>query len=122
MNSERVEIRVNTTAVVTAQQGLLAALAGVTYVSMLVGRMSDSGLDPYSELRTLRQALDGQGPRAQIIAGSIGTGLVFSHSWPGRTLLPFLRLCWSRCWSRPVHDCFRAHVHGRCAAAPGGIP
>jgi transaldolase len=63
-------IRVNVTAMLTAQQCLLSALAGATYVSLLAGRVGDQGGDPVAELRRLRDVLDDLDLSAKIIAAS----------------------------------------------------
>lgn len=64
------DIRVNVTAMMNAQQGILAAMAGATYVSIFGGRVNNMGYDSRQEIRRLRTLLDGFGSRAQIIAGS----------------------------------------------------
>ncbi len=64
------DIRVNVTAMMSAQQGLLAAMAGATYVSLFAGRVNNMGYDGRQELRRLRQLLDAFGSPAKIIAGS----------------------------------------------------
>ncbi len=64
------DIRVNVTAMMSAQQGLLAALAGATYVSIFGGRVNDMGYNTCQEITKLRKVLDGFGLRAQIIVGS----------------------------------------------------
>ena len=64
------DIRVNVTAMMSAQQCLLAALAGATYVSIFAGRVNNMGYNCVEEIRKARQVLDGQGLKAKIIAGS----------------------------------------------------
>ena len=64
------DIRVNVTAMMSAQQGLLAASAGATYVSLFGGRVNNMGYDSRAEIRRLRQLLDAFGLRAKIIVGS----------------------------------------------------
>ena len=64
------DIRVNVTAIMSAQQGLLAALAGATYVSIFGGRVNDMGYNACEEITKLRKVLDAFGLRAQIIVGS----------------------------------------------------
>lgn len=66
----RHDIRVNVTAMMSAQQCLLAAMAGATYVSLFGGRVNNMGYDSIGEIRRLRQLLDAFGSRAQIIVGS----------------------------------------------------
>ncbi len=64
------DIRVNVTAMMSAQQGLLAALAGATYVSIFGGRVNDMGYNVCEEITKLRKVLDAFGLRAQMIVGS----------------------------------------------------
>jgi transaldolase len=63
-------IRVNVTAMMSAQQCLLAAMAGATYVSIFCGRVNNMGYDAVSEVRILRNLLDQHGLKAKIIAAS----------------------------------------------------
>ncbi len=63
-------IRVNVTAMMSAQQCFLAAMAGATYVSILAGRVNNMGYDSVNEIRTLRDLLDEYNLKAQIIAAS----------------------------------------------------
>ena len=64
------DVRVNVTAIMSAQQGLLAAMAGATYVSIFGGRINNMGYDSREEVRRLRKLLDAFGSRAKIIVGS----------------------------------------------------
>jgi len=64
------DIRVNVTAMMSAQQALLAAMAGTTYVSIFGGRVNDMGYDARQEIRRLRQLLDRFALPAKIIVGS----------------------------------------------------
>ena len=64
------DIRVNVTAMMSAQQCLLAAMAGATYVSLFGGRVNNMGYDAAGEIRRLRQLLDAFASPAKIIAGS----------------------------------------------------
>lgn len=64
------DIRVNVTAMMSAQQCLLAAMAGATYVSLFGGRVNNMGYDSRQEIRRLRGLLDAFGSPAQIIVGS----------------------------------------------------
>lgn len=64
------EVRVNVTAMMSAQQGLLAAMAGATYVSIFGGRVNNMGYDSRQEIRRLRGLLDAFGSAAKIIVGS----------------------------------------------------
>jgi len=63
-------IRVNVTAMMSAQQCFLAAMAGATYVSIFAGRINNMGYDSVNEIRVLRSLLDGHKLKAQIIAAS----------------------------------------------------
>ena len=64
------EIRVNVTAMMSAQQCLLASQAGATYVSIFGGRVNNMGYDSRLEVRRLRGLLDAFGSPAKIIVGS----------------------------------------------------
>lgn len=64
------DVRVNVTAMMSAQQGLLAALAGATYVSIFGGRVNDMGYNCVDEIIKLRTLIDDQGLAAKIIIGS----------------------------------------------------
>lgn len=66
----RRNVRVNVTAMMSAQQGLLAAMAGATYVSIFGGRVNNMGYDSRQEIRRLRGLLDAFGSPAKIIVGS----------------------------------------------------
>lgn len=63
-------IRVNVTAMMSAQQCFLAALAGATYVSIFGGRVNNMGYNACSEITRLRKLLDGFNLQSQIIVGS----------------------------------------------------
>jgi transaldolase len=63
-------IRVNVTAMMSAQQCFLAALAGATYVSLFCGRMNNMGYNSVDEIRILRKLLDDFGLKSKIIAAS----------------------------------------------------
>lgn len=64
------DIRVNVTAIMSAQQGFLAALAGATYVSILGGRVNNMGYSACDEIAKLRRVLNRFNLKAQIIVGS----------------------------------------------------
>ena len=64
------DIRVNVTAMMSAQQCLLAAQAGASYVSIFGGRVNNMGYDSRQEVRRLRSLLDAFGSPAKIIVGS----------------------------------------------------
>lgn len=63
-------IRVNVTAMMSAQQCFLAAMAGATYVSILAGRVNNMGYDAVNEIKILRKLLDDYKLKSQIIAAS----------------------------------------------------
>ncbi len=66
-------IAVNTTAILSFNQALLAAKAGAAYVSIFAGRIADEGADPAVVIRNVRAWLDQWGYTARIIVGSIRT-------------------------------------------------
>jgi transaldolase len=63
-------VRVNVTAMMSAQQCFLAALAGATYVSMFGGRINNMGYNACGEIARLRKVLDQFEMKAQIVVGS----------------------------------------------------
>jgi len=64
-------IRINTTAMLSFNQAMLAAKAGATYVSLFCGRIADEGNDPYPTVAAVRRWLDAWRMKAKIIAGSM---------------------------------------------------
>lgn len=66
-------ILVNTTAILSFNQAMLAAKAGATYISIFAGRVADEGNDPAVIIRNVRQWLDAWDYTAKIIVGSIRT-------------------------------------------------
>lgn len=64
------DIRVNVTAMMSAQQGLLAALAGATYVSIFGGRVNNMGYNACGEISKLRRVLNATSLKSHIIIGS----------------------------------------------------
>src|SRR6185436_634860 len=64
------DIRVNVTAMMSAQQCFLAALAGATYVSIFGGRVNNMGYNACGEISRLRKLLDQFNLKSQIIVGS----------------------------------------------------
>jgi len=64
------DVRVNVTAMMSAQQCFLAAMTGATYVSIFCGRVNNMGYNSCEELSKLRQLLDQFSLPAQIIAAS----------------------------------------------------
>jgi len=67
---EKRDIRINATAMMSAQQCLLAAMAGATYVSLFGGRVNNMGYNACEEISKLRQVLDDFNLKAKIIIGS----------------------------------------------------
>lgn len=65
------DVRVNATAMMSAQQCLLAALAGATYVSLFGGRVNNMGYDAVDEISRLRELLELQNLDSRIIIGSV---------------------------------------------------
>jgi len=65
------DVRVNATAMMSAQQCLLAALAGASYVSLFGGRVNNMGYDACDEIGRLREVLELQNLTSQIIIGSV---------------------------------------------------
>ena len=64
-------IRVNTTLIFTANQALLAARAGATYVSPFVGRLDDIGEDGMEVVRDAVQIFETYHLPTQVLAASI---------------------------------------------------
>ena len=64
-------IRTNATLVFSANQALLAALAGASFVSIFVGRLDDAGNDGLGVVADTAEIFENYGLDAQIIAASI---------------------------------------------------
>lgn len=64
------DIRVNVTAMMSAQQCFLAALAGATYVSLFGGRVNNMGYNCIEEIKKIRKLIDNFGLKAKIITAS----------------------------------------------------
>jgi transaldolase len=64
-------IRINMTLIFSANQALLAALAGATYVSPFVGRLDDAGQDGMEVVRQSVEIFDKYHLPAQVLAASI---------------------------------------------------
>src|SRR3972149_9722391 len=64
-------VRINMTLVFSANQALLAALAGATYVSPFVGRLDDAGQDGMEVVRQAVEIFDRYHLPAQVLAASI---------------------------------------------------
>ena len=63
-------VRVNVTAMMSAQQCFLAAMAGATYVSLFAGRVNNMGYNACIEIKKLRKVLDDFDLKAKVIIGS----------------------------------------------------
>ncbi|NQU88104.1 MAG: transaldolase [Mariniphaga sp.] len=63
-------VRINMTAMMSVQQCFLAAMAGVTYVSIFGGRVNNMGYDSRQEISKLRNLLDDFQLKSKIIVGS----------------------------------------------------
>jgi transaldolase len=66
-------IAINSTAILSFNQAILAAKAGATYVSIFAGRVADEGNDPAVVIHNVRQWLDDWEFSTRIIVGSIRT-------------------------------------------------
>lgn len=64
-------IKTNVTLCFSANQALLAAKAGATYISPFVGRLDDINLDGMELIRDIRQIYDNYGFETQILAASV---------------------------------------------------
>ena len=67
---QKKDIRVNVTAMMSAQQCFLAAMAGATWVSIFGGRVNNMGYNSCGEIARLRKLLDQFELTAKIIVGS----------------------------------------------------
>lgn len=65
------DVRVNVTAMMSAQQCFLAAMAGATYVSLFGGRVNNMGYNCNLEIEKTRALLDRTNLDAKIIIGSV---------------------------------------------------
>jgi transaldolase len=66
-------IRINSTAILSFNQAMLAAKAGATYVSIFAGRVADEGNDPAVVIRNVRRWLEDAAVPTRILVGSIRT-------------------------------------------------
>lgn len=64
-------IKTNVTLCFTANQALLAAKAGATYISPFLGRLDDINIDGMDLIRDIREIYDNYGFQTQILAASI---------------------------------------------------
>ncbi|OCW59029.1 fructose-6-phosphate aldolase [Hoeflea olei] len=63
----------NVTLCFSANQALLAAKAGATFISPFIGRLDDMGIDGMDLIREIRQIYDNYGFDTEILAASIRT-------------------------------------------------
>lgn len=64
---------VNVTLCFNAQQALLAAKAGATFISPFLGRLDDIGLDGMELIEEIRQIYDNYGFETEVLAASVRT-------------------------------------------------
>ena len=64
------DVRINVTAMMSAQQCFLASLSGATYVSLFGGRVNNMGYNCISEIKILHKLLDNFNLKSKIIIGS----------------------------------------------------
>lgn len=69
------DIRVNVTLCFSANQALIAAKAGATYISPFIGRLDDLGLEGMELIRDIREIYDNFGFSTEILAASIRSQL-----------------------------------------------
>ncbi|ESR26388.1 fructose-6-phosphate aldolase [Lutibaculum baratangense] len=67
------DIDVNVTLCFSANQALLAAKAGASYISPFIGRLDDIGLDGMELIAEIRQIYDNYGFETELLAASIRT-------------------------------------------------
>ncbi|SOE16788.1 transaldolase [Hoeflea halophila] len=65
--------KTNVTLCFSANQALLAAKAGATFISPFIGRLDDMGIDGMDLIREIRQIYDNYGFETEILAASIRT-------------------------------------------------
>jgi transaldolase len=66
----RHNVKINVTAIMSAQQGFVAAMTGATYVSLFGGRVNNMGYNSVGEVRTLRKLIDDFHLESKLILGS----------------------------------------------------
>jgi transaldolase len=64
-------IKTNVTLVFSANQALIAAKAGATYVSPFIGRLDDQGWDGMQLIADILEVFDNYGLRTEVIAASV---------------------------------------------------
>lgn len=65
------DVRVNVTCMMNSNQAAMAMMAGATYVSLFVGRITDMGYDADATIAETAQLIEHGGFKARIIAGSM---------------------------------------------------
>ena len=65
------DVRVNVTAMMSAQQAFLAAQAGASYVSLFGGRINNMGYNACTEIIRLRRLIEACDLNTKIIVGSV---------------------------------------------------
>lgn len=68
--SSKHKIQINATAMMSAQQCLLASMAGAEYVSLFGGRVNNMGYNSCEEIKKLRKVFNSMGLKSKIIIGS----------------------------------------------------
>ena len=66
-------VKTNVTLCFSANQALLAAKAGATYISPFVGRLDDINIDGMELIREIREIYDNYGYETEILAASVRT-------------------------------------------------
>ncbi|RYE58492.1 MAG: fructose-6-phosphate aldolase, partial [Hyphomicrobiales bacterium] len=66
-------VKTNVTLCFSANQALLAAKAGATYISPFIGRLDDINIDGLELIENIRQIYDNYGFETEILAASIRT-------------------------------------------------
>jgi len=67
---KKYNVRINTTAMMSAQQCILAAYAGSTYVSLFGGRVNNLGYNCINEIIKIRKVIDRFDLKSKLIIGS----------------------------------------------------
>ncbi|GBF49365.1 transaldolase Tal [Leptospira ryugenii] len=72
-------IRTNVTLCFTANQALLAAKAGASYISPFIGRLDDVGYDGLDLISEIREIYDNYGYETEILAASVRNPIHFKE-------------------------------------------
>lgn len=70
MKDRHQHVKILATSIYSADQGLLAAMAGSDYIAPYVNRMENNNIDPYKAIRTIRKIYDDQQFSTKILAAS----------------------------------------------------